>query len=47
MPTAQDIVDSAYKLQGSSYRTWDYGASVPMWLDDWAGDPPPVEHLRY
>ena len=47
MPTAQDIIDSAYKLQGSSYRTWYYGASVPMWLDDWAGDPPPVEHLQY
>lgn len=47
MVTGQDIVDSAYKLLGSSYRTWYYGASIPMWLDDNAGDPPPLEHLQY
>lgn len=40
-------MDSAYKLKGSCYRTWYYGASIPMWLDDWAGDPPPLAHLQY
>jgi len=45
--TAQDIVNSAYKLKGSCYRTWYYGASIPMWTDDNAGDPPPLAHLQY
>jgi len=45
--SAQDIVDSAYKLKGSPYRTWYYGASIPMWLSDNAGDPPPLTDLQY
>lgn len=45
--TGQDIVASAYKLLGVPYRTWMWGASIPMWLDDNAGDPPPLAHLQY
>jgi hypothetical protein len=47
MVTPQDIVNSAYKLKGACYRTWYYGASIPMWTDDNAGDPPPLAHLQY
>jgi hypothetical protein len=45
--SGQDIVVSAKKLLGARYRTWYYGASLPMWLDDNAGDPPPLAHLQY
>lgn len=46
MANAQDIVSAAYQLLGAPYRVWQDGNSIPMWLDDYAGDPPPVTHLR-
>lgn len=43
--TAQAIVASAKKLLGAPYRVWYPGMSIPTWLDDRRGDPPPVSHL--
>ena len=47
MVSTQNIVNSVYKLKGAPYRTWYLGNSIPMWLDDNAGDPPLVGHLLY
>src|SRR5215212_7195494 len=44
--TAQDIVNSASKLLEAPFRTWHEGMSIPLWLDDHMGDPPPVAHLK-
>ena len=46
MASAQDIVGAAYALQGAPYRQWQPGNSIPMWLDDGMGDPPPAWHLK-
>lgn len=43
--TGQDIVASAQKLLGASYRMWTSGAGVPMWLYDGYGDPPSADYL--
>jgi hypothetical protein len=43
--TGQEIVDAAYELLGAPYRLWQPGMSLPTWLDDWRGDPPPASHL--
>src|SRR5215218_3846135 len=43
--SAQDIVNSAYKLLGAPYRVWQLGMPSPSWLNDNAGDPPPLQHL--
>ncbi len=50
MASAQDIVSSAYQLQGAPYRAYD-GGSIPMWMDEYAyggpvGDPPPLHWLQ-
>jgi hypothetical protein len=45
MASAQDIVGAAYALQGAPYRQYD-GGSIPMWLNDGRGDPPPAWHLN-
>jgi hypothetical protein len=44
--SAQNIVDSAYKLLGAPFRVWQPGDLIPLWLNDGQGDPPPVEHLQ-
>jgi hypothetical protein len=44
--SAQDIVESAYKLLGAPYRTWELGDPLPMWKADGRGDPPPASHLK-
>jgi len=46
MPSAQDIVRSAYALRGAPYRKWQPGHSIPMWLDDDMGDPPSPRRLQ-
>jgi hypothetical protein len=46
MASAQDIVESAYKLLGAPYRTWRTGDPLPMWKKDGRGDPPPPAHLK-
>lgn len=43
--TGQDIVASARKLLGASYRMWYSGNTVPMWLNDGQGDPPSVDWI--
>lgn len=45
--TGQDIVEAAYEVLGAPYRLWAPGMSLPTWLDDGRGDPPPIEHLMY
>jgi hypothetical protein len=45
MPTGKDIVVSARKLLGASYRMWASGATVPMWLYDGYGDPPSANYI--
>lgn len=45
-PSGSDIVASAYKILGSPYRWWGWGASIPMWLDDgYTATAPPPAHL--
>src|SRR5919199_6343073 len=44
--SAQNIVDSAYKLLGVPYRFWQPGQLIPLWLNDGQGNPPPVAHLQ-
>src|SRR5215217_5701408 len=46
MANAKDIVESAYKLLGAPYRTWELGDPLPMWKRDGRGDPPPASHLK-
>jgi len=46
MASAQDIVESAYKLLGAPYRTWHLGDPLPMWKKDGRGDPPPASDLK-
>jgi len=45
MVSVQEIVGAASRLNGARYRQWQPGNSVPMWLDDGMGDPPPLAHL--
>lgn len=45
MVTGQDIVNAAYEVKDAPYRLWQPGMSLPTWLDDGRGDPPPVTHL--
>lgn len=44
--TGQDIANSCIKIAkaGAAYRTWYWGASLPMWLDDGV-NVPSVEYL--
>ena len=42
---ASEIVEAAYEVLGAPYRLWYPGMSLPTWLDDWRGDPPPASHL--
>ena len=44
--SAQNIVDSAYKLLGAPFRFWQPGNPIPLWLNDGQGNPPPVAHLQ-
>ena len=44
--SAQNIVDSAYKLLGAPFRLWQPGQLIPLWLNDGQGNPPPVAHLQ-
>lgn len=44
--TGQDIVNAAYEVLGAPYRTWSAGSSIPMWLYDGMGDPPPASHIK-
>ena len=46
MANAHDIVRAARTLLGAPYRQWQPGNSIPMWLDDGMGDPPPAWHLK-
>lgn len=46
MPTGADIVNAAYELLGAPYRLWYPGMSLPTWLDDGRGDPPPATHIQ-
>src|ERR671917_187815 len=46
MASAHDIIRAAQTLQGAPYRQWQPGNSIPMWLDDGMGDPPPAWHLQ-
>lgn len=45
--TGQDIVKAAYEVLSAPYRLWTPGMSLPTWLDDGRGDPPPASHLIY
>jgi hypothetical protein len=44
--TPQEIVQTAYQLLGTRYRTWHIGDPIPMWRKDGVGDPPPLWHLQ-
>jgi hypothetical protein len=46
MASTRDIVTAAHSLRGAPYRQWQPGNSIPMWLDDGMGDPPPAWHLK-
>ena len=45
MVTGEDIVNAAYELLGAPYRLWQPGMSLPTWIGDNRGDPPPASHL--
>ena len=45
MVSVQNIVGTASTLHGARYRQYN-GGSIPMWLDDGMGDPPPAWHLK-
>ena len=45
MPSAQDIVGSAFALKGAPYRQWQPGNSIPMWRDDPPDNLPLFRHL--